>query len=157
MRIIFVILVLTLAACSSGRHSASTSNGQSSAPATSAPTATGSAFATPPAGPPPADEEPGEGVPERPEAHKVTFAVRGDASRTDVSFTTPDGRRRRVVVSPPWSRTFTVRDGQRIAVTARSRGAGELTCTVRVDGELVKSSRSSGSPADTGCGDSLGF
>jgi len=89
--------------------------------------------------------------------HTVTFAVRGSVRRASVTYTAPGGLTRRSVVSPPWSKTFTVADGQSIDVNAHSGGGGELTCTLKVDGELVKSATSSGDSANVDCGDSLGF
>ncbi|WP_285581733.1 hypothetical protein [Actinoallomurus iriomotensis] len=86
----------------------------------------------------------------------MTFAIRGNG-RASVSFTAPDGHHRRMVVSPPWSRTFTVNDGQKVDVNAHGTGSGELTCTLSVDGELVKSATSSGGSSTVDCGDSLGF
>jgi len=50
-----------------------------------------------------------------------------------------------------------VNDGQSIDVTARGTGAGELTCTLEIDGELVKSATASGDSATVDCGESLGF
>lgn len=69
----------------------------------------------------------------------------------------PGGQKWRSVVSPPWSKTFTVADGQSVDVHAHSSGDGELICTLKVDGELVKSATSSGDSATVDCGDSLGF
>jgi hypothetical protein len=159
MRIILVVLVLALGACSSGGHSAGGSNGHSLSPLP-APVTTGPAFGSPrataPVTTPPPDDEPGEDAPEHPGPHKVTFAIRGNG-RASVSFTAPDGHHRRMVVSPPWSRTFTVNDGQKVDVNAHGTGSGELTCTLSVDGELVKSATSSGGSSTVDCGDSLGF
>jgi hypothetical protein len=152
MRIIFVVLALTLGACSSGGHSGGTPNGHSTA-RTPAPVTTGPLFGSPRATVPP----PEGGAPERPGAHTVTFAIRGSVRHTSVSYTTPDGHKWQMVVSPPWSKTFTVNDGQSIDVTAHSTGAGELTCTLKVDGDLVKSATSSGDSATVDCGDSLGL
>ena len=154
MRLTFLALVLVLAACSPGRHSAGHSGGQVRTPSptpTIAPT-----FARTPMAP----RSPGgqAAPPEKnPGAHTVTFAIKGSVRRTSVTYTTPDGQKRHSVVSPPWSRTFTVNDGQSIDVTAHSTGAGELTCTLRVDGDLVKSATSSGGSATVDCGDSFGF
>jgi hypothetical protein len=53
--------------------------------------------------------------------------------------------------------TFTVEDGQGVDVGAHSTGGGELTCTLKVDGELLKSATSSGDSATVDCGDSIGF
>lgn len=154
MRIGVVILLLMLGACSPGDHSAGGPKGHSGA-RTPAPTpvSSGPAFRSPPPATPPPDDA----APVRPGAHKVTFAIRGDVRRSSVSLTTPDGREQHIVVSPPWSRTFTVNDGQSIDVTAHSTGGGELTCTLKVDGDLVKSATSSGDSATVDCGDSLGF
>ena len=155
MRIIFVVMVLVLAACSPGGRSGGGSAGSSATPAP--------APATRPADvPPPATgPTPGERASLPPDTdagtHTVTFAIRGSVRRTSVTYTTPSGRTTRGVVSPPWSRTFTVADGQSIDVHAHSSGSGELTCTLRVDGELVKSATSSGDSATVDCGDSLGF
>ena len=55
-------------------------------------------------------------------------------------------------------RRIVERDGHRdVLVSAHSTGAGELTCTLKVDGELVKSATSSGGSATVDCGDSFGF
>ena len=149
MRIGLVVLVLMLAACSPGGHSARPkghSGGQT--PGTTTPT-----MGSPsPAAPPPDDA-----APMRPGSHTVTFTIRGNVRRSSISLTTPDGRKQHIVVSPPWNRTFTVNDGQSIDVTAHSTGGGELTCTLKVDGDLVKSASSSGDSATVDCGDSLGF
>jgi hypothetical protein len=147
MLIIFVILVLALAACSSGGHSGGVSNGHSSTPM---PRVTVTVTS------PPADDEPAPE--ERPAGeHRVTFAIRGGMRRAAVSYTTPDGVRRRLVVAPPWSRTFSVKDGRRVDVAAHGSGSGDLTCTLTVDGELVKSASSSGDSANVECGDEIGF
>jgi hypothetical protein len=149
MRIGLVIVVLLLGGCSPGGHSARPkSNSGGRAPGTTTP----SVGAPSPAVPPPDD-----GAPVRPETHTVTFAIRGSVRRSSVTYTTPDGHRGHLVVSPPWSRTFKVNDGQSVEVTAHSAGEGELTCTLRVDGDLVKSATSSGDSATVDCGDSLGF
>jgi hypothetical protein len=147
MRIGLVVLVLLLGACSPGGHSARP-KGHSG----------GQAPATPSTGSPsPAVPPPDDAAPVRPEAHTVTFAIRGSVRRSSVSYTGPDGHKSHLVVSPPWSRTFTVNDGQSVDVTAHSTGEGELTCTLKVDGDLVKSATSSGDSATVDCGDSLGF
>jgi hypothetical protein len=154
MRITFLALVLVLAACSPGRHSDGHSGGQVLTPS---PTPT---FARTPATSPPTGNEaapPDENADGAPGAHTVTFAIKGSVRRTSVTYTLPGGQKRHSVVSPPWSRTFTVNDGQSIDVSAHSTGAGELTCTLKVDGELVKSATSSGGSATVDCGDSFGF
>lgn len=149
MRNLLVFLMFVLAACSPGGHSARPPKGHSAGDSgTPAPVADDPAFGSPSVVAPPPDEPPAE-------SHRVTFAIRGGARRTTVSYTTPDGRERRVVISPPWSMTFTVPDGRSVDVSAH--GAGELTCTLTVDGELVKSATSSGDSATVDCGDSLGF
>jgi hypothetical protein len=154
MRITFLALLLTLAACSTGRHSAGNSGGQVGTPSPTpsvAPTVAG----TPATSPPPREEA---APPEQnPGTHTVTFAIKGSVRRTSVTYTMPGGQKHHSVVSPPWSKTFTVNDGQSIDVNAHSTGAGELTCTLKVDGELVKSATSSGGSATVDCGDDFGF
>jgi hypothetical protein len=154
MRIGFVVLVFVVGACSPGGHSAGRPKGPPAGrTAVPAPVTTTPSTGSPPAAEPPPDAA----APVRPEAHRVTFAIRGSVRRSSVSYTTPDGRKRHLVVSPPWSRTFSVNDGQSIDVRAHSTGAGQLTCTLNVDGDLVKSATSSGDSATVDCGDSLGF
>lgn len=150
MRVILVVMVFVLAGCASGRSSGPRSGGPETAGATPTPTPTPapSAPVAPPGGvltPPPAG------------AHTVTFALRGSVRRASVTYVLPGGRRHRVVVTPPWSRTFTVADGQSIDLNAHAGGDGELTCTLKVDGDLVKSATSSGGSATVDCGESLGF
>lgn len=153
MRIIFLVMVFVLAGCSSGGSSGGRSGtGSGGREMTPTPAPTPSPGATPTGGgalPPPPEIAAG--------AHTVTFAIRGSVRRASVTYVLPGGRKHRAVVSPPWSRTFTVRDGQSIDVNAHSSGDGELTCTLKVDGGLVKSATSSGGSATVDCGDSLGF
>jgi hypothetical protein len=150
MRIILAAMVLLLAACSGGGHSGGPAG--TPAPLTTAPT-----YATAPAATP----TPGRGATVPPETgpggHTVTFAISGSVRRASITYTTPDGRKRHSVVSPPWSKTFTVADGQSVDVNAHSTGDGELTCTLKVDGELLKSATSSGDSATVDCGDDLEF
>jgi hypothetical protein len=150
MRIILLATLLLLAACSRGGHSGGPAG-------TPAPVATAPTYATGPAVTP----TPGRGATVPPEtgagAHTVTFAIRGSVRRASVTYTTPGGQKRRSVVSPPWSKTFTVADGKSVDVSAHSTGGGELTCTLKVDGELLKSATSSGDSATVDCGDSLDF
>jgi hypothetical protein len=141
MRMIGVVALLLLAGCSSGGRPVS-APAPVVRPVVSAPVS-----ASPPA----------SSSPVAPDVHKVTFLIRGTVSRAAVTYTTPDGRKRRDVVVPPWSRTFTVRAGQSIEVGAHSTGGGALTCALKVDGELVKSATSSGDSATVDCGDGLGF
>ncbi|MGH3381407.1 MAG: hypothetical protein ACRDP6_42425 [Actinoallomurus sp.] len=151
MRIIFVVMVFVLAACSSGGRPGGGSAGSSATPAP---------VTRPTSSPAPGDDPaPGgrESLPPETGTHTVTFAIRGSARRTSVTYAMSGRRKQRMVVSPPWSRTFTVADGQSIDVNAHSSGSGELTCTVKVDGELVKRATSSGDSATVDCGDSLGF
>jgi hypothetical protein len=155
MRIIFLALalalVLVLGACSPGRHSAGHSGGRAGTPSPTPPVAP--TFARPTVPPPPATRA----APPEGDAHTVTFAIKGSVRRTSVTYTMPGGQKHHSVVTPPWSKTFTVNDGQSIGVTAHSTGAGELTCTLRVDGDLVKSATSSGGSATVDCGDDFGF
>jgi hypothetical protein len=149
MRLIVVVVLLALAGCSSGGRPVS-------APA---PARRATVAASPPvsASPPVAGSSPASTSPLAPDVHKVAFLIRGTVSRTAVTYTTPDGRKHRDVVAPPWSRTFTVSAGQSLDVSAHSTGGGALTCALKVDGELVKSATSSGDSATVDCGDSLGF
>jgi hypothetical protein len=145
MRIVVVVLLCALTACGGGRGR---SGGPAGGPAP--------VWTAPAPGPASVRPLPGGRVTQRPGAHTVTFAIRGDARRVSVTYTTPAGRHR-TVVSPPWSMTFTVEDGQGVDVGAHSTGGGELTCTLKVDGELLKSATSSGDSATVDCGDSIGF
>jgi hypothetical protein len=154
MRITFLALVLVLAACSPGRHSDGHSGGQVRTPSPPAPTVAPTFARTPATAPPPGEHEAPPG--DIPGAHTVTFVIKGSVRRTSVTYTLPGGQKRHSVVSPPWSKTFTVNDGQSIDVSAHSTGGGELTCTLKVDGELVKSATSSGGSATVDCGDSFG-
>lgn len=156
MRIILVAMVFALAACSPGGGSRGrTGEGAGARETTSAPVPT-SPVPTSPA-PAPTGDGAVSPPPGAAGTHTVTFAVRGSVRRASVTYALSGGGRHSAVVSPPWSRTFTVADGQSIDVTAHSAGDGELTCTLKVDGDLVKSATSSGGPAAVDCGDSLGF
>jgi hypothetical protein len=143
MRIVLVVLRVVLAGCSSGKGPGTRSGGRATV-RTPVPSWSPTGGTTSP-------------PPDSAGAHRVTFALRGSVRRASVSYTLPGGRRHRVVVAPPWSRTFSVPDGESIDLNAHSTGDGELTCTLKVDGDLVKSATSSGGSATVDCGDSLGF
>ncbi len=153
MRIIVLAVLLALAACSPDRRPATRSAGHSAGP--SADPSAGRPAGRPPT--PDLSTAPAEPSPRpAPGAHRVTFSLRGAPGRTSVTYTTPGGRREHDVVSPPWNATFNVRDGESLDVRAHRSGGGELTCTLRVDGELVKSASSSGDSATVECGDEFG-
>lgn len=162
MRAVTVVLfvVLALAGCSDGGR---TSRGR---PATAGP-ARGGAGSSPPGGAatpggtmtplpgaggglPPETAAPAAGT------HRVTLAIGGSTRRTSLTYTVPGGPRRREVVRPPWKTTFTVRDGQDVDMVARSDAGGSLTCSLKVDGEELKSAMSSGDSMTIDCGDTIG-
>jgi hypothetical protein len=154
---VFLVTALLLAACSpSGRPAE-----RNPAPADpGSPRGTLPAPATTPAVPPGGRSSPwapsaSPAAGER--AHTVTLTVGGSARRATVTYTGPDGREKRSVVSPPWTRTFAVHDGQTLGVTAHSESGGSLSCAFRADGELLRSAMSSGDSATVDCGDSIGF
>jgi hypothetical protein len=161
VRIIFLVMVCVLAGCSPGGRSRERAGGREAAATPGAPTQGASTQGAPTPGaavPSPPAVDGGGRVPSPPGsgAHTVTFAIRGSVRRVSVTYALSGGPKRRAIVTPPWSRTFTVADGQSVEVSAHG-GGGELTCTLRVDGDLVKSATSSGDSATVDCGDELGF
>ncbi len=139
---------LLLAACSPGGHRAAR---------TETPAAGVSSGAAPVA-PVPSSAAPGE-APSRtaPEGrtHRVTFTVGGTVRRTSVTYALPGGPKKRIVVSPPWSKTFTASEGQEFDIRAHSDGGGSLSCSLKVDGEVLKDAMSSGGDMAVDCGDGI--
>ncbi len=161
MRIpVFLTALLLLAACSPGGHHAR----RTETPAAGAPSASASAPSVPasaspggaPAEPPAVTATPLPPVEPGGAARRVTFAVGGSVRRATVTYAVPGERKKRLVVSPPWSKTFTVADGQDFDVRAHSVADGSLSCSLKVDGELVKDASSSGGDMTVDCGDSTG-
>jgi hypothetical protein len=72
-----------------------------------------------------------------------------------VTYQVPGEPKRRLVVSPPWSKTFTVAEGRDFDVRAHSDADGSLSCSLKVDGELLKNAMSSGDDMTVDCGDSI--
>ena len=143
--LLFLASALLLAACSTSCDTAT----RRAVPTPGATSASGRASAAP--GRTSASPVRSAGV------HTVTFTVGGTVRRSSVTYTTESGQQRRSVVSPPWSRTFTVNEGATFDVSAHSDGNGTLSCTLKVDGELLKSAMSSGDSMTVDCGDTLGF
>jgi hypothetical protein len=153
MRILsFVATALVLAACSPADHAA----GHKVTPTPGEPSASPPTTPASPGGRPASPGETSASPEANAGAHTVTFAIGGTARRTSVAYTTPSGQRLRGVVSPPWSKTFTMRQGQSLDVSAHSDAGGTLTCTLKVDGELVKNVMSSGDSMTVDCGHTLG-
>jgi hypothetical protein len=145
----FVVMALLLAACSPGDHPAGRSAGRPAVRgATPAPGGTSPS--------PAASASPVE-TPGRAGGRTVVIAVGGTTRRAVVTYTAPDGSRRRDTVSPPWRRTFTVYGGRTVDVAAHSDAGGSLTCSLKVDGDVLKDAMSSGDSMTVDCGDDIGF
>jgi hypothetical protein len=86
----------------------------------------------------------------------VVLAIGGTTQRASLTYTLPGGLRRREIVTPPWRRTFTASEGQDVDMVARSDAGGSLTCSLKVDGEELKSAMTSGDSMTIDCGDRIG-
>ena len=79
-------------------------------------------------------------------AHKVRYDVTGtDATHgVDLTIQGEDGMVQQNDQPIPWSYDRTAATGDFLYVSAQNKGTGEITCTITVDGEQVKTSTSTG-------------
>jgi hypothetical protein len=88
-------------------------------------------------------------------AHTVVFAAQtSDGSQMDVTYELGSDQSQANGSASPWSKTTTSTDDVTMAsVVAQSQGdsGGTVSCTITVDGKVVKTNNSSGSYAVVTC------
>jgi hypothetical protein len=67
-----------------------------------------------------------------------------DAATADMTFEGPDGTIQQTGQAVPWTYTRAATAGDFLYVSAQNSAGGEITCTISVDGQQVKTSTSSG-------------
>jgi hypothetical protein len=90
-----------------------------------------------------------------PASHTVVYAVSGTARHGDLTYATDDtsGTVQEQDVQVPWTKTLPIPDSalNSYQLTAQNTGSGSITCTVTVDGTVVKTVTASGAYATANC------
>jgi len=76
--------------------------------------------------------------------YQVRYEVTGTAAAADLTLEGEDGTVQQNDRPVPAAYTRTATDGQFLYLSAQNKGGGEITCTIYVNGQPVKSSTSSG-------------
>lgn len=77
--------------------------------------------------------------------HTVKYEVTGSASKVFVTYENEYGGTSQEEVYLPWSYTFTAESGDYVYISAQNLGdSGSVTVTIYKDGEVFKTSTSSG-------------
>ncbi len=85
---------------------------------------------------------------------QVTYRLSGSAPIADyISYQTNSGQSGQVQqahVPLPWTTQFSVTPGNPVLVIS-AQGAGSITCTILIDGNVVSEATANGAPARTVC------
>ncbi len=87
-------------------------------------------------------------------ANQVTYSVSGSASSASVTYSGAGGDTvQDNDVSVPWSKELTIPAGDYrfLSILAQNGGGGDITCTIKVGGEVVKTNTSTGDFAIADC------
>jgi hypothetical protein len=77
-------------------------------------------------------------------AHQVRYEVTGTATTADLTLEGEDGTVQQNDQPVPWSYARDATDGEFLYVSAQNKGDGDITCSITVDGQQVRSSTSTG-------------
>lgn len=84
--------------------------------------------------------------------HTVVYTVEGTTRKGSIDYNTPSGQEQVISTHLPWSTTFETKDGDAVFVSGQTApGTGTITCTIIVDGKLVKRGKSNGAYAAVTC------
>jgi hypothetical protein len=80
-----------------------------------------------------------------PTAHSVTYYVEGSTSSASLTYNNEQGGTQQEKVSVPWQKTFSMRGGNFIYISAQNQESyGDITVRIVVDGKEFKRSNASG-------------
>lgn len=83
---------------------------------------------------------------------EVTYQVTGSATEASLTYQNGDGGTSQEKVSLPWSLTVKAPASNFLYISAQNEGDyGDITCTISVDGKVIKTSTSSGSYTIASC------
>lgn len=78
-------------------------------------------------------------------SHRATYEVGGTAKSVSLTYTNESGGTEQREVDLPWSKTFSVRDGDFLYISAQDQGgSGDVMAYIIVNGNTKKSAHSSG-------------
>ena len=89
--------------------------------------------------------------------HTVVYKVAGTATKGSVTYGTPSGQEQTNGVRLPWAKTLKVEAFDILVITAQNGGGGTITCSITVDGKVVKRGKSSGAYAVVTCTAPIGL
>lgn len=88
----------------------------------------------------------------------ITYEVTGTGTNASVSYSPPDGGMAQEDVTLPWSKDFDAEIGDVLSLTASTgTETAEITCTIKVNGEVFKTVTSSGQFVFASCAGVLGL
>jgi hypothetical protein len=93
-----------------------------------------------------------------PTTYRVTYKVKGSASRASLTYENAEGGAEQADITVPWEKSFTFKRGDFVYISAQSNDDWDrtITCEIWVDGKKWKSSTSSGRFVIATCDGSVG-
>ena len=92
----------------------------------------------------------------QPTTYSVTYKVSGSASEASMTYSNSSGGTEQKKTYIPWQTSFTAEPSTFLYVSAQNQGdTGSVTCEIWVDGELYKTSTSSGAYTIASCSGSV--
>jgi hypothetical protein len=89
--------------------------------------------------------------------HAVTYEIGGSAAKGLITYSTPSGQEQQNGARVPWTKTFKAKGGELLGVSAQNGGGGSVTCSITVDGKVIKRGKSTGEYAIVSCDGMIGF
>ncbi|WP_164717254.1 hypothetical protein [Actinomadura sp. J1-007] len=87
--------------------------------------------------------------------HEITYRITGSAERGMMTYSTPSGQEQ-VTKPVPWAKRFRAKAGEFLSISAQNEGSGTISCTITVDGKVIKRAKSSGEYTIAACDAMLG-
>ena len=80
------------------------------------------------------------------DTHSIRYVVAGNSRQADVTYENPNGdTSQEAGVVVPWEYSFTEESGAFLYISAqRGAAAGDITCSIEVDGQTVETNTSGG-------------
>lgn len=87
----------------------------------------------------------------------MVYTVAGTATKGLITYSTPSGQEQKNGAKVPWKKTFKAKDGEILAVSVQNAGGGSVTCSITLDGKVIKKGKSTGSYAIASCDGIIGL
>jgi hypothetical protein len=91
------------------------------------------------------------------DTYSIKYRVSGTTTRASLTYENESSNTEQIVVSLPWSESFTAEKGQFLYISAQNeKGSGSIKCEILQGGEVIEEATSSGAYVIASCSGSAG-